>query len=180
MDYQSDKKRFYIFLDAHNALNDIKYFNIIKRKGSNTFYDEVINPHSMEIFNTFLKQLGRYYNVEMVLTPTDAEYTEHLLYQYDMFWDIIHTTDYLFSEEKDKSKAIEDYLTMFKKDKDVSKINNYIIFDNNKIELHPALKNHLVDINPKTKPLSEESINRTLTNIGLPHLNITKDNGHSM
>ena len=67
MNYQSDKKRFYIFLDAHNALNDIKYFNMIKRKGSDSFYDEVINPHSMEIFNTFLKQLGRYYNVEMVL-----------------------------------------------------------------------------------------------------------------
>lgn len=107
MDYQSDKKKFYIFLDAHNALNDIKYFNMIKRKGSDSFYDEVINPHSMEIFNTFLKQLGRYYNVEMVLTPTDAEYTEHLLYQFDMFWDIIHTTDYLLVKTKTNLKQLK-------------------------------------------------------------------------
>ena len=180
MDYQSDKKRFYIFLDAHNALNDIKYFNIIKKRFPYTFYEETINPHSMEIFNTFLTHLGRYYNIEMVLTPTDADYTEQLLNQYDMFSDIVHTTDYLFSEDKNKSKEIEHYLTMFKKDKDISKINNYIIFDSNKIELHPALKNHLVDINPKTKPLSEESINKTLVQIGLPNLMIFQEQNHTM
>lgn len=180
MNYQSDKKRFFIFLDAHNALNDTKYFNMIKKRIPDSLYEESINPHSMDIFNAFLKQLGHYYNIEMVLTPADADYTENLLHRCDILGDIIHTTDYLFSEDKDKSKAIEDYLTMLKKDKDITKINNYIIFDSNKIELSPVLKQHLVDINPKTKPLSEDSINTTLSNIGLQNLFISKDNGHNM
>lgn len=180
MDFQRDKQRFYVFIDAHNALNDFKYYNELKHRIHDTLFEETINPHSMDIFNTFLNNLSPYYNIELVLTPTDADYTEHLLYQYDMNHDVIHTTDYLFSEDKDKSKQIEDYLTMFKKDKDVSKINNYIIFDTNKIQLHPSLKKHLVDINPLTKPLSENAINKTLTNIGLTNLSLSKDNGHNM
>lgn len=173
MEYQSGKKAFYIFVDAHNALNDVKNFRAIKKRIPETFYEECLNSRSVEIFNEFLARASQYYNVELVLTPTDAEYTEHLL-RGEMEDDYVHTVDYMFAKDDEKSEQIEHYLTWSKKDKDVSKVINYIILDSNKIALSDPLKKHLVDINPKTKPLSAEALNQTLVSIGYPELTISE------
>lgn len=159
------KPIFTVFIDVEKSLNDIDFFNQLKRNGEIYFASETISPSKMEILNEFLDQLSKYYLIDLVITSKDSLYAENLLYTNDFNSDNIRFTEYLFCNDDDKAKDISNYLTLLKKDKDLTKIHNFIIFDGDKVAYNEHLKKHLVAVNIKKNPLSKQNIAKIMDNI---------------
>lgn len=159
------KPVFYVFIDVEKSLCDYKHYKEIKKKDKTIQPEDIISTEKVEIFNNFLKELNKSYLIDLVITSKDPVYNQHLLYQNDFDSENIRVIDYLFCKNETKSQNIEYYLTMLKKDKNVTKVHNFIIFDNKDIKLSKHLKNHLVKIDSKNSPLSKQSITNTINTI---------------
>ncbi len=159
------KPTFYVFIDVEKSLNDINFFNELKRKGIKFFVDETIDTSKIEILNDFLEDLSKYYLIDLIITSKDSLYAESLLHAGDFKTENVRVTDYLFCDDDNKSRDITHYLTMSKKDKDVRKVHNFIIFDGDKVAYAEHLKNHLVSVNIKKNPLSKQNIAKVMDSI---------------